>query len=434
MSEFKEGLYDQLVTRRLREFLDRQPGLKSAVDALEEADCPDYLARHLIRQIKSALRGMPSEDRQRRQIQLANTLLEFVRAQQEDPAESDPIDPLGELLRALYRGASPPVPPSTPLGATTLLMNALDEPRLGFELERELATADRVFMVVSFVQWRGWQRLKSAFLDLAERQAPIYLLTTTYIGATDFRAIQELARLPNVEVRISLDGRRRRLHAKAWLFQRDNGFSSVYVGSANLSGPALEDGIEWTVKLSEVEAPHIVDRFFSEVLLDRVRLHTEEAPALSDCPLFLHRQYMRDEVLVGLGMPEQIGARHTQTGRFWIEAINTEIFFVTLDKSEKAFSPSTRYEDFAVSPSRFHWQSQSTTGEDSPTGRRYVFQKQNGSRFLLFVRPKRGDPFVFLGPLHYVSHIGSRPMSIYWDLEHPMPAWFFEICASLRAA
>jgi hypothetical protein len=143
---------------------------------------------------------------------------------------------------------------------------------------------------------------------------------------------------------------------------------------------------------------------------------------------------MRDEVLVGLGMPDQVGARHTQAGRFWIEAINTEIFFVTLDKSDKAFSPSTRYEDFAVSPSRFHWQSQSTSGEDSPTGRRYVFQKQNGARFLLFVRPKRGDPFVFLGPLHYVSHTGSRPMSIYWDLERPMPAWFFEICASLRAA
>ena len=140
-------------------------------------------------------------------------------------------------------------------------MNAIDEPRLGFELERELATADRVFMVVSFVQWRGWQRLKDAFHDLAARNIPVRLLTTTYIGATDFRAIQELGRLPNVEIKISLDGRRRRLHAKAWLFQRHSGFSSVYVGSANLSGPALEDGIEWTVKLSEVEAPHIIRRF-----------------------------------------------------------------------------------------------------------------------------------------------------------------------------
>jgi hypothetical protein len=107
---------------------------------------------------------------------------------------------------------------------------------------------------------------------------------------------------------------------------------------------------------------------------------------------------------------------------------------VTLDKSEKAFSPSTRYEDFAVSPTRFHWQSQSTTAENSPTGQRYVRQRENGTQFLLFVRPKRGDPFIFLGPLQYVSHTGSRPMSIYWDLKHPMPAWFFEICASLRAA
>jgi HKD family nuclease len=261
MCEFKEGLYDQLVTRRVRQYLDRQAGLKSLLAGLEDADCPDYLARHLIREIKSALRGMPAEDRQRRQIELANALLEFVEVQREEPPESDPVEPPGQVLRAIYRGAAPPVPPSTPLGATTLLMNALDEPRLGFELERELLTADRVFMVLSFVQWRGWQRLKNAFHELTERHVPIRLLTTTYIGATDFRAIQELARLPNVELRISLDGRRRRLHAKAWLFQRDNGFSSVYVGSANLSGPALEDGIEWTVKLSEVEAPHIVGRF-----------------------------------------------------------------------------------------------------------------------------------------------------------------------------
>jgi hypothetical protein len=204
-----------------------------------------------------------------------------------------------------------------------------------------------------------------------------------------------------------------------------------------LQSEARQPGCEWSAALQRLRMSPSANQEIqelSEVLLDRVRLHAEEIPILNECPLFLHRQYMRDEVLVGLGMPDQVGARHTQAGRFWIEAINTEIFFVTLDKSDKAFSPSTRYEDFAVSPSRFHWQSQSTTGEDSPTGRRYVFQKQNGTRFLLFVRPKRGDPFVFLGPLHYVSHTGSRPMSIYWDLERPMPAWFFEACASLRAA
>ena len=262
MSEFKEGLYDQLVTRHVRDFLDLQadPGLKTSVEEIEESDYPDYLARHLSRQIKDALHAIPAKDRKQQQIELSNALLEFVRTR-EASIESNPVDRAGQVLRAIYRGAVAPEPPSTPLSAISLLMNALDEPRLGFELEREMATADRVFMVVSFVQWRGWQRLKNAFHSLADRGVPIRLLTTTYIGATDFRAVEELSRLPNVELRISLDGRRRRLHAKAWLFQRENGFSSIYVGSANLSGPALEDGIEWTVKLSEVEAPHIVERF-----------------------------------------------------------------------------------------------------------------------------------------------------------------------------
>ena len=201
MSDFKPGLYDQLVTRYVRESLDRGAplGLKSLVAALEENDCPDYLARHLIRQLRSALRGVSAEDRKGRQIELANSLLDFVKSREGALIEPDPVDPPGEILRAIYRGAAPPEPPSTPLSVSSLLMNALDEPRLGFELEREMATADRVFMVVSFIQWRGWQRLKAAFQDLVDRGVPIRLLTTTYIGATDFRAIQELSRLPNVE-------------------------------------------------------------------------------------------------------------------------------------------------------------------------------------------------------------------------------------------
>jgi hypothetical protein len=82
MSEFKEGLYDQLVTKQVRRSLDRQAslGLRSSTEAIEEPDCPDYLARHLIRQIKSALRGVSADDRKQRQIEFANSLLEFVRS------------------------------------------------------------------------------------------------------------------------------------------------------------------------------------------------------------------------------------------------------------------------------------------------------------------------------------------------------------------
>jgi hypothetical protein len=204
-----------------------------------------------------------------------------------------------------------------------------------------------------------------------------------------------------------------------------------------LQTEARQPGSSWETGWARLQQSTMVGAEFQELsatLLDQVRLHTDENPVMEDCPLFLHRQYQREEVLVALGLPHLVGSFPTQTGRFWDKALHTEVLFVTLDKSEKTFSPSTRYEDFALSPSRFHWQSQSTTSEDSPTGQRYIRQGENGAKFLLFVRPSKKDAFMFLGPLRYVSHSGSRPMSIYWDLNHPMPAWFFEICATLRAA
>lgn len=71
MSEFKEGLYDQLITRRVRECLDRQTalGLQTSIEAIETNDFPDYLARYLIRQIKVALHGVSADDRRHLQTE-----------------------------------------------------------------------------------------------------------------------------------------------------------------------------------------------------------------------------------------------------------------------------------------------------------------------------------------------------------------------------
>ena len=123
MSKLKDGLYDQLITRTIRESLLQQAGQgqKSTVQTLEDADTPDYLVRHLIRQIKSALKGVKKEDRQQRQIELANSILEFVQ-QQEDQPDPSPIDPPAEILRALYSSAQPPKPPTTPLSATVIML------------------------------------------------------------------------------------------------------------------------------------------------------------------------------------------------------------------------------------------------------------------------------------------------------------------------
>jgi hypothetical protein len=111
--------------------------------------------------------------------------------------------------------------------------------------------------------------------------------------------------------------------------------------------------------------------------------------------------------------------------------VKTEIMFVTLDKSHRRFSPTTRYEDYAISDRLFHWQSQSGTSPESEAGRRYVQQQDNGWRFLLFVRPTPQDAFTFLGPLLYRSHTGSRPMSITWELEVPIPGTLLQQYATL---
>ena len=131
------------------------------------------------------------------------------------------------------------------------------DPALMTELRRELAAADQVDILVSFITWSGirklWDVLEIATAINAKGQARtrLRILTTTYTGATEARALEALGKLPGVEIRVSLDGRRTRLHAKAWIFHRLTGFGSAYVGSANLSAAALMGGLEWTVKFTE---------------------------------------------------------------------------------------------------------------------------------------------------------------------------------------
>ena len=112
---------------------------------------------------------------------------------------------------------------------------------------------------------------------------------------------------------------------------------------------------------------------------------------------------------------------------------NIDAFFITLEKSEADYSPSTMYADYPISADLFHWETQSTTGVNSPTGRRYL---DGSSRVLLFVRHQaRGEfgtaPYLFLGPASYVSHAGEKPIAITWRLAKPMPTDFLTIASAV---
>jgi superfamily II DNA or RNA helicase len=149
---------------------------------------------------------------------------------------------------------------------------------------------------------------------------------------------------------------------------------------------------------------------------------------LAEVPLQVHARYQREEVLSALDYASMSRKPNSfREGVLHVRERNVDAFFVTLKKSEADYSPTTMYRDYPISPTLFHWESQSTTSVASETGQRYL----NGtSSVLLFVREEQKDefgtaPYLFLGLATYVSHQGERPIAITWQLEHAMPTDFF---------
>ncbi|HZK33958.1 MAG TPA: DUF3427 domain-containing protein, partial [Bacillota bacterium] len=176
-------------------------------------------------------------------------------------------------------------------------------------------------------------------------------------------------------------------------------------------------------------SPDLYDEL--EQLVDYTIRQVDHLPSPLDIedyiPLELHATYSTNQVLAALGVHDTNRRLEFREGVKYIEDLNLDVFFITLKKSDQAFTESTRYEDYAINERLFHWQSQSRTKDTSPTGQRYINMKKNGSRVLLFVREERNDSyraaetFRCLGLADYVSHEGSAPISIVYRLREPMP-------------
>ena len=172
-------------------------------------------------------------------------------------------------------------------------------------------------------------------------------------------------------------------------------------------------------------------------LLDLLRYRYEQIDFIDepvelgfDCPLDLHCTYTRDQLLVAMDFLKPATVRE---GVKWLPEKQLDVFFVTLNKADKDYSPTTMYHDYSINENLFHWQSQSTTAADSPTGQRYIHHQKRGSKVLLFVREFKADriaggaaAYTFLGTVNYVKHDGSRPMNITWKLDRPIPAKFLK--------
>lgn len=259
MTTLPDGLYDLLLDQRTRELaLQLRDAGRADVAHLtgnaRRRRLIEVLARLLPELLEDAADADDDGAREQRELALINSLLARLRHQ--DKAAEEWTAPV-LALRAIYRNNARPAQPPTGLVAPWLFTAGRADPSLFAELRAELGSADRVDIVVSFITWSGLRKLRDV-LEAATAigadglpRTRLRVITTTYTGATEARAVEELAALPGVELRISLDGRRSRLHAKAWLFHRATGFGTAFVGSANLSAAALLGGVEWTVKFTQ---------------------------------------------------------------------------------------------------------------------------------------------------------------------------------------
>ena len=269
------GIYEQLITQLISSRLDKQ-SFYIGERQLEASEAGVWLSRFLSRILEFAVNSIPSGDDQlQEQIHFANQLMLWLkeRLQDDDFIDENLLDCQGRILTALYELENPvaanlkqyvkDIFPLTGLTQSELFCGSNAGLSLESELKREILSADKIYWLVSFIKWTGIRIFRRELEAFTQSGRELKIITTSYMGATDAKAVEYLASLPNTEVKLSYNTERERLHAKSYLFLRDTGFHTGYIGSSNLSHSALTNGLEWNLKITSQEIPHIINKSLS---------------------------------------------------------------------------------------------------------------------------------------------------------------------------
>ncbi len=254
------GVYESLLTEGLSERLAYLQDSTFRTSDVPTGEDPQRLTTHLSAVIKHALEA---EGNVVKRIELAQRIIDLLgdEYRSETPEAHNGLSTLSEIRRLDDPSQEAMPRPESPLSDAALLTNSAHEPSLGAELRAEIESADRVDLLCAFVKWHGLRVLEKQLGELKRRGVPIRVITTTYVGATERRALDRIVKDFGGEVHINYETKSTRLHAKAWMFHRDSGFSTAYVGSSNLSKSALLDGLEWNVRLSSIATPELMRKF-----------------------------------------------------------------------------------------------------------------------------------------------------------------------------
>jgi HKD family nuclease len=265
----KPGLYEQVINKELGRELDQATDQLKSVAPIDTAEASKVLAKYITEIIEKGLDNVKDNGGDiQTQIDLANKLVQTIISETKDATfDALSVDQRAEQLLALINKQNTVyavnekaeiIRPKTSIAQSSLFTGAIHEPSMFTELKKEIVSADRIDMLVSFIKWSGLRLIIDELRSFAQRGGQLRIITTSYMGATDVKAIEELRQLHNTEIKVSYDTKRTRLHAKTYVFYRDTGFTTAYVGSSNLSNAANSSGLEWNVKVTAKDLPETI--------------------------------------------------------------------------------------------------------------------------------------------------------------------------------
>lgn len=272
------GLYEQVINDYLQSELTKlNDDWHAEIGKMDRSESAVILGQYMGRLLTRMMQYLDhSETSVKERVRLCNAIIHYMIDYLEHSADEkldtelltnlkgqlihQDAEMLLELIDANQAARRERIRPETPLSISSLFTGDKREPSMMAELKKEIATSDRIDFLVSFIKFSGLRLLLDDLKTFTQRGGQLRVITTSYMGATDYKAVQELVKLPNTEVKISYDTKTTRLHAKAYLFWRKTGFSTIYIGSSNISESAMTLGLEWNVKLSQQDAPNLVKK------------------------------------------------------------------------------------------------------------------------------------------------------------------------------
>ena len=254
------GLYEQIINKALDAELAKTDKL-SETARIDEAEAAKVLAQYAAEIVEKGLDNVKDNGGDlNKQVELVNRIVSTVveETQETDFEELSVAERAEQLLALLERKntiraldeKAEVIRPETSIAQSSLFTGAIHEPQMYTELKKEIVSSNRIDMLVSFIKWSGLRLIMDELTEFTQNGGTLRIITTSYMGATDVKAIEELRKLPNTQIKVSYDTKRTRLHAKTYVFYRDTGFTTAYVGSSNLSNAAISSGLEWNVKVT----------------------------------------------------------------------------------------------------------------------------------------------------------------------------------------